>query len=904
MAQMFELSDARFQYILKSIRSTGSAKPDERGQQLREFVALSSAFDAASLPDSGPGPKVDPEVDQFLARDCERVVTRDGEKWSLRADVRKETLAALDRDGRLSSLTGAADPRDVGFVMARRYIDGNALPLRKQSLDELQGTATASEWLSATSVLVPTAEEARGQRTVENLLRPLRMLVAKGFVGRKAELQQLSDYAEVLPPSSRRVSATRRVRRFLKRNERPPLLIHGPGGAGKSTLAAKFILDHVDAGAAHRFPFAYLSFDRQELRIDQPLTLLADAANQLAALFPKVSAKAVALSQTTRASIAAADASRLAPRSSKSGRTVRSEDTIADEDVLLSRYAALVEAAVGNRDHPHVWVLDTFEVAQRQSPSAVDTLWAFLDRFQDHCPRLRVVLCGRVPMDQHKTADLHLGGLDPDSAMLLLRTELADLHLPDEFLSTVVQTVSTHPLNLRLAAQVLRNEGAAVETSEEARRQFLFGLRDSSVQVVLARRILAHIADHEVRKLAQGCLVVRLITPQVIRHVLARPAGLEVETDARARELFEQLAGEVALVQRQGDAELVVRPDLRKIALPMLQAASPEEVRRIQRSAVRYFSNQDSFPAKVDELYYRLCLGQATATLDRAFDRDAAKELVDVSDEFPTASQVYLATRLGLTVQPELLTEADDLSWARQASLTARRLLDADKAAEALDVVTQRQTDVSLPFTAAIEVEALASLHRFAEALSVADRWAAIATDQHDSDAYINLRLLTARIAEDSGDMDHALGWLQEIDALVRLPKQLPDRLAARVAIVRIHRKVGTSDSEEATRMREALIHDAESFTARDRSRDPSLVRDLAAEIGDVVPSLARDALRLGGYKVASSGPDKGKPRKRPPTKSSLTQSERGQELTESMDEHVAEEVAETFRGESDASPF
>ncbi|WP_180935981.1 hypothetical protein [Nocardioides ungokensis] len=99
--------------------------------------------------------------------------------------------------------------------MARRYIDGEAPTLAEQSLDELQGTATASEWLSDTKVRIPTAEEARGQRTIENLLRPLRGLVAEGFVGRKAELQQLSDYAEVLPPSSRKASATRRVRRFL-----------------------------------------------------------------------------------------------------------------------------------------------------------------------------------------------------------------------------------------------------------------------------------------------------------------------------------------------------------------------------------------------------------------------------------------------------------------------------------------------------------------------------------------------------------------------------------------------------------------------------------------------------------------------------------------------------------------
>ena len=33
-------------------------------------------------------------------------------------------------------------------------------------------------------------------------------------------------------------------------------------------------------------------------------------------------------------------------------------------------------------------------------------------------------------------------------------------------------------------------------------------------------------------------------------------------------------------------------------------------------------------------------------------------------------------------------------------------------------------------------------------------------------------------------------------------------------------------------------------LTSRDRSRNPALIRDLAAEIGDAVPSIARDGAR------------------------------------------------------------
>jgi hypothetical protein len=904
MAEFVKIPDDLISDLLESIRVSEPVKITPRRRQLREFVALVSAFEAKSLPKKSTAERTDPELDEFLIEDCERVVTRQGQRWSLRSDVRAQTLAALEHDGRLSNFIGATDEHDVGCTMARRYISGQPPNLNEQSLDELQGTALASEWLAATSVRMPSPVEARARQVIENMLRPLRILVADGFVGRVQELERLSDYSEVLTPTKRLTGATRRVRRILKMSEQPPLLIYGPGGVGKSTLVARFVLDHIDARDVYRFPFAYLSFDRPELRIEQPLTLLAEAATQLAAFFPGVASEATALVQTSRSTVASAGASLSDRRASKSSWIVSNEQTQSDEQILVERFAGLIERATGTRDLPNVWVLDTFEVAQRQSPTAIDRLWDFLERFQTACPRLRLVLCGRSPIEGRRTLDVPLGELDPDSALELLRMQLTDLALPDEFLASVVRVVSAQPISLRLAVLLLRDVGSRTLDTEEGRRDVLFRLRGNEVQGVLYRRILDHIEDPDVRKIAHPGLVVRRITTEVIREVLARPCGIYPMTESRAAELFDLLAGEVALVRQDGPDGLVQRTALRQVMLPMMRRDNLPLVEKMLRAALRFFAGQDSFSAKVEELYYRLSLGQATTTLDAAFDVEAATQLVDVVEEFPPSSQVYLANRLDLTVDPDVLASADDLSWARQAALSARRLLDAGKADAALEVVSARRSDAVIPLVAPLKVEALATLGRFGDALDTARQATSWAADHHDPTTFIDVALLAARIAEDMGHPEQALRWLRDVETSADAVKDHVARFAAQVAVVRVHRKAGSADSEEALTVRAALIRDIDQLTARDRSRNPALVRDLAAEIGDEVPAIARDALRLGGFSSTSGK----KRRKRRAAKTSSTQSEQGQQLIEALDAdesgEVSEAVTETFRSESEQSAF
>jgi tetratricopeptide (TPR) repeat protein len=904
MAKLTAIADDRFAALLESIQPPQAPYVTPQRARLREYVALLSAFDAASLPPLTTGQVRDPEAEGFLVEDCEHVVTRGGQRWSLREVVRQETLATLDRQGHLKQFPGTTDEDDVACRMALRYIRGTAPALRKQSLEELQGTAQASGWLSKTGVEIPSGAQARAQLAIETMLQPLRTLLANGFFGRVPELERLSDYAEVLPPSRWLTGVVQRVRRITNLHDKPPLLIYGPGGVGKSTLVAKFVLDHIDADI-NRFPFAYLSFDRSELRLEQPLSLLAEASSQLGALFPDITDDASALAKSARSVVASAVAQALDRRSTQGSSSSVFERESGDEEILINRFAALIEKAVGTRGVPNVWVLDTFEVAQRQAPTAIDRLWSFLNRLQGACPRLRVVLCGRAPISGHKTRALPLGELDHESAVQMLRMQLADLDLPDAFLLKIVEAVSAQPISLRLAVLLVRTEAAKGIDTEDRRRDLLLRLPTNDVEGVLYRRILDHIADWDVRRIAHPGLALRRLTPEVIRAVLAGPSGLGDIDGQRAQELFDSLRREFSLVQPDGSDGVRLRPDIRRVMLPMIERDNPELLATLRRVALRYFSRQDSFQAKIEELYYRLVLGQSTSTLDRAYDPDAAAELYDALEEFPASSQVYLANRLGLTVSSDVRLRADDLSWARQSVLAARRLLDAGRPAEALELVTARQGDSVRPFTAAPEIEALAALGRYEEALISAAAAAEWCTDHHKTATFIDVALLAGRIEEDIGDFDQALRWLREVDRVSDSVHDRIGRLTARVAMLRIHRRSGTSDSDDVRAMRADVIEEASRLTSRDKSHNPGLLRELAAEVGDQLPSIAREALRRSGLKPTQPSVTAKSVRHDPEPMTSIEHGELISDVVSSASaSDVSEKVRETLRSEEDDKAF
>ena len=65
-----------------------------------------------------------------------------------------------------------------------------------------------------------------------------------------------------------------------------PLFVYGPGGVGKSSLLARFVLDQSGDPAVQ---VAYIDIDRPTIRPDRPATLLIDIISQLRSQLDTVS---------------------------------------------------------------------------------------------------------------------------------------------------------------------------------------------------------------------------------------------------------------------------------------------------------------------------------------------------------------------------------------------------------------------------------------------------------------------------------------------------------------------------------------------------------------------------------------------------------------------------------------
>ena len=220
---------------LAGIGDSWAPSPDPVGEprwQLRTAAVLRGLFNAGELADqarAAGGGVTDDDLKLFVQRDCEAVSSARGRGWQLSPDVRAGTVRHLGADPRrlLQTTRGVpADQADLGRTMAELYLRGEAPAVPAQSSDQLAGSLLAVDWLSGVDLGLPSVGQlGRGfsSRRAGRFAR-----VDKLFVGRSKQL---------------------RVDRVCRPGHHP-LVIYGPGGMGKSTVIARFLLDR--SGAAGR----------------------------------------------------------------------------------------------------------------------------------------------------------------------------------------------------------------------------------------------------------------------------------------------------------------------------------------------------------------------------------------------------------------------------------------------------------------------------------------------------------------------------------------------------------------------------------------------------------------------------------------------------------------------------
>jgi tetratricopeptide (TPR) repeat protein len=825
----------------------------------RQKTALLGSFDATALetqahdsdaaaPESeAPGSR-EPgrELREFLTHDCERVTTRQGRRWRLVQPVRSATLDQLGTtENLLRALRSAAQgAQDAARNWAEALLLGSMSPLDELGFDELHAALTVVGWfdgapraraaLAERSIALPSADDVRHHIERARLLLPLRALVDETFCGRARELDLLADHVAA--------------------RHRPWLMIHGPGGMGKSTLLARFLLEHMTSnGPSPTLAFAaYLSFDRADLLPEQPLTLLAETVRQLRLLVPSLSSAAEKLEHYVRSTLQADSRAEAERRSS--GQQRKGHDR--DERRFIRLFADLVRTTL-SEDRLALLILDTFEQVQRKGPIAVARHLDFLDMLQFHCPALRIVAAGRAPVDDPRFTGLSLEGFDPATAHLFLRRQLPGEGAEYEAaLHSITQVVGSDPLSLKLAASLIGREGPRALLDAALRRQIQLRLQPEEVQGVLYRRILDHLDDPDLRRIASPGLTVRKVTPDVIREVLAGPCGLGRVDDQRARALFRMLRDEAALVEDVPGQEAVThRSDVRRVMLPLLHRDAEDTVKRIHRKAIAYYRwlpETDPVTAaehRAEELYHRLSLEQASETLDRRWLAEAGPLLDSALDELPVRGRVYLSERLGLTVAPELRAQADDELWGRQALRAGTALLADGSAEDVVALLDERPGQVGDDLAlATLRIRALATLGRTAEAYSLVDRALDLASDASDAAGFVEIALLGARIDEDRGRFDAALGLLSQAQRAAEAPGTSEATvLSVAAAQLRLHRRGGTLETEEAQQLRADVLEHIPRFGSRNLARYPSLVRELAAEVGEDAPSLVSQTARLQG---------------------------------------------------------
>ena len=201
----------------------------------------------------------------------------------------------------------------------------------------------------------------------------------------------------------------------------------------------------------------------------------------------------------------------------------------------------------------------------------------------------------------------------------------------------IFHQVGGDPLSLRLAVDsLLQDHNGDLSCLKALPSDFNeLGVDHELNQSWLYRRYLEKIKDPEIQRLAHPGLVLRRVTPELIRQVLAVPCHVDVPSDEVAEDLFERLARQVSLVTREGERTLRHRPDVRKRMLRAL--LQTEGTPCIPSTAVRSISTPKDRGAlkRAEEIYHRLFVDRSRETIDACWEPGVAKSLRDAVDEIP-----------------------------------------------------------------------------------------------------------------------------------------------------------------------------------------------------------------------------------------------------------------------------
>lgn len=768
-------------------------------QAFRQSAAVLTAFNPVRLKPVGmsaePGSAVKELMDD-LVEVYDPPTPR--ERWMLRTDIREEALREMGSRERLLAALNTTPKRERPATVVQDMLEvcirGEEPPLTTLPLKYLVACLQAIRWLQPSGLPLPSLEKVQEIIDQNEVPAVFEKMAGNNFTGRKAELEMLREYVEVLPPSNNLRGFRRQVRRWLGLERKPPLVIYAPGGAGKTTLISKFLLEHMQVPEELKFPYVYLDFDNPRLALNDPNTIMSEAVRQLSIQYPSASAELKNFLYAERGI-------------SLTQQTEVDSDSILDSSeainegaaaAAVSRFASLVRRIVhrsgeaGAYSLPLLIVLDTYEEVQTQGFKQEIQLWNLMNSIQHDFPTVRIVVFGRSRLEQVPTSDIStmlepLENFDRPSAESFLRKLGVD---DPDVARSLYDELGGNPLSLKLAAEIYRRGDyqAGRSTKGWANSFFFFNASEHLVQGQLYQRILGHIHDPEVRKLAHPGLILRRITPELIKEVLRKPCGIDVPNDERARQLFDALGRESALVTMESDGALRHRPDVRRIMLSLLARDKPEQTKEINRLAVKYYEGQAGLSARAEEIYHRLQLGESAKEIQARWKEGVGDYLRGAIEELPVESRLTLASFLNVRLKKEDVKAAGLAEWERYIAGNANELVRLGHYDEALKAMQERKARTAGSPLHLIEARALALLKRSSAAMKAVQRAQEAASASGSRREMLDAVLLAAQLSQEHGQLKAADNYLAQAQNIAATLDDPVKQILALLQRMRIHK--------------------------------------------------------------------------------------------------------------------
>tara|TARA_R110000744_G_scaffold114988_1_gene215061 strand:+ start:13633 stop:18060 length:4428 start_codon:yes stop_codon:yes gene_type:complete len=585
-------------------------------------------------------------------------------EWFLKEHYRKDIFQEIDTNNNLSVFLNSVplNPDDFVQNILRDLLKYNGeLIFESYNINQLNAILLAIKWLSSTNYKTLASIKP----SVLAILKRKELIetfydLTNNFSGRVDHLNQLKEYVNYLPQKTFKGRVENRIRNFISFQEKPPLMIFGNGGVGKSTLISKFIVDHISYKSENKIPFIYIDFDKHDFLekphsntpILDPLTLIYDGLRQLSLQFTEHKEKF----QKLRNNI---------------NQKYDDDENYVSSSIewknVVSKLTEILEIALGKErlsKSPFLMVFDSFEeIEYRASETEVNNWFEFLDMISLEIPRFRPVIVGRNRLinNKLKIEPLELLAFDLDSSVGYLKSR----GVTDEKISHFLfKRFGGNPLTLELCANLIKaNSEKEILFEDLKQSSWLKKIDENLIQEELFKRNLAHIHDKEVRQIALLGLILRKIDPLIIQKVLAEPSGLGKISIQRARRIYELLIKEKFLIEVRPYA-VYFRTDLRTSLYGLIKLDNPESTAQIHERAADFYSDKLDNPSELGEFaYHQIMLGKSLNFLKKHNLSELKKHLDFSFKEFSDDTLSELFAILNLKPNNQMLYNSSIERW-------------------------------------------------------------------------------------------------------------------------------------------------------------------------------------------------------------------------------------------------